>query len=459
MAVHAERSVAGMVLMLLNGLLNTAMVVSGRFAREIEWPYYRLVALSAVVTFVCFALAAYVSRASLPDAQQFKWLVLRGLFGSIAFILMVTSLRLGASPGDAAAMASINALVAALLGRAMLGEALQSAHGVGVLCSTAGAILICRPGFLFGTANAAALLGYFVAACSGFMQACIPITARKSQGTSLLMLNMSPALFYAVSLPLLTGTSMLEDFHMNPVWDEPALGMGMVGLFAIVLMAAICTNTAGSVWCPAAVSATMNTGSKLLWGYLAQMFIFKTPLEAGKVLGAALMLISIAVIGSAKANGPQQPAGSLLDIEAAGTDHSTDPAPRPSLTLITQSLRRDSILSDCSDVEKALLQSRSASLPNTPLFRRPSKCKTVPATYLAQMDIIPSNMAAASPASSWSLSKPSPFCGTPNAASPCSSWTLPKQLSPFFEPANTATPSSQQHHQNHLQLKRLLMEC
>eukprot|EP00403_Amphidinium_massartii_P015556 CAMPEP_0178415554 /NCGR_PEP_ID=MMETSP0689_2-20121128/23611_1 /TAXON_ID=160604 /ORGANISM="Amphidinium massartii, Strain CS-259" /LENGTH=390 /DNA_ID=CAMNT_0020036877 /DNA_START=104 /DNA_END=1273 /DNA_ORIENTATION=+ len=297
-----SRGVLGMLLMLFNGVLNSVMVVSGRFAQELEWPYFRFMAASGVLIFACLSIAALALKTPMPDSRQLKWLILRGIFGALTFVLMIASVRLGASPGDAAAMASINTVVAALLGRLLLGEKLQLVHGVAVLCSMAGSILICRPGFIFGTSNAA-VAGYLVAATSGFMQACVFISARKSQGTPLLMLNMSPAAFCVLSFAVLPSTPLLEDYSLETAFDAPMLSLGLIAMNTLVLMSAMCANSAAAMWCPAAVSATMNTGSKMLSGYVAQTLLFDHAPEALTLCGAALMLAAVVIMAAARSSG------------------------------------------------------------------------------------------------------------------------------------------------------------
>mmetsp|Transcript_12053 Transcript_12053/g.22127 ORF Transcript_12053/g.22127 Transcript_12053/m.22127 type:complete len:388 (+) Transcript_12053:70-1233(+) len=316
-----SRGALGMLLMLLNGVLNSMMVVAGSFAKELEWPYFRLLAASGVVIFASLAALALTWHCPLPDMRQFKWLLLRGGFGSLTFVLMIASVRIGASPGDAAAMASINTVVAALLGRLLLGEQLHFVHGLAVVCSIAGSLLICRPGFLFGTPNPA-FVGYIVAAASGFMQACVFISARKSHGTPLLLLNMSPAGFCVIAFGVLPSTPLLEDFSLEPVWDYPLLGLGLVAAYAVLLAGGMCTNSAAGMWCPAAVSATMNTGSKMLSGYLAQTLLFAQSPEVITLVGAALMLVAVVIMAAARSVGheaaPEEKEPSQVETPGAG---------------------------------------------------------------------------------------------------------------------------------------------
>mmetsp|Transcript_26231 Transcript_26231/g.47930 ORF Transcript_26231/g.47930 Transcript_26231/m.47930 type:complete len:385 (+) Transcript_26231:42-1196(+) len=313
-----SRGVLGMLLMLLAGVLDSFLVITGSFAKEMQWPYFRLMAASAGVVFASSGALTLVWHCPLPDMQQFKWLLLRGGFGALTFVLMISSVRLGASAGDAAAMASINTVVAALLGRLLLAEKLQLVHGLAVTCSIAGSLLICRPGFLFGTPNPA-FAGYLVAAASGFMQACVFISARKLNGTPVQLLNMSPAGFCVIAFGLLPSTPLLEDFSLQPVWDHPLLGLSIVAAYAALLASGIVTYSVAGMWCPAAVSATMTTGSKMLSGYLAQTLLFAQSPEVITLFGAVLMLAAVVIMAAARSVGQEAPG------EGEQTEAATSP--------------------------------------------------------------------------------------------------------------------------------------
>lgn len=73
---------------------------------------------------------------------QVKWVILRGLFGCANNVLSVSAILAGAHIGSVGALLSVNTVVAALLGRLVLGEALGKLHILAVFFSLAGAILI-----------------------------------------------------------------------------------------------------------------------------------------------------------------------------------------------------------------------------------------------------------------------------------------------------------------------------
>ena len=56
------------------------------------------------------------------DRKEIKWVLLRGLFGSSNNVLSVCAALAGAPMGSIGVLSSVNTVVAALLGRVVLGE-------------------------------------------------------------------------------------------------------------------------------------------------------------------------------------------------------------------------------------------------------------------------------------------------------------------------------------------------
>lgn len=52
----------------------------------------------------------------------------------------------------------------------------------------------------------------------------------------------------------------------------------------------------GSMLCPAAVSATVFTGSGMVFGYASQVFIFAREPDALTILGSTLMLLAVVIM-------------------------------------------------------------------------------------------------------------------------------------------------------------------
>lgn len=303
-----------MLTMMLNGWLGAALVVSGKLLQNMEWPYFRLMAVSSGVMVLCFSTVILLTHVPVPTSNQAKWLMLRGMFGASTFLLAMCAVRIGVPPGDAAALASINTVAASLLGRVFLGEKLNWAHGIAVICSVAGATLISKPSFLFNSSTdegTAKWLGNVLAAASGLTQACVFISARKSSKSSLLLLNVSPACFSVLAYALVPLAPFVNDFSLEPVERSPAFAAAIVAAIFFIQLGAVSTNSAGSSWCPAAVSATVNTGSKMISSYVAQIVLFGVKPDTLTVCGAALMLCAVLLMAVARLSGRQSSAAAV----------------------------------------------------------------------------------------------------------------------------------------------------
>eukprot|EP00929_Paragymnodinium_shiwhaense_P010949 TRINITY_DN11605_c0_g1_i1.p1 TRINITY_DN11605_c0_g1~~TRINITY_DN11605_c0_g1_i1.p1 ORF type:complete len:291 (+),score=37.01 TRINITY_DN11605_c0_g1_i1:110-982(+) len=220
---------------------------------------------------------------------------------------MASAVRLGAPAGDVAALSSVNTVLAALLGRAFLGEVLQLRHVVAMACSMAGAILISRPSFLFESAAGESdvpSLAYALAVLAGFSMSCIAICARKADKTDVWVFNLSPSAA-GISFILASSTPLLDDATLSPLLEHPGQAFGWLALNVVLIAGSIACNSAGSMWCPAAVSATMSSAARILFGYVADIFIFGLRIQLLSVGGAALMMCGVLVMTLARA--PRQP--------------------------------------------------------------------------------------------------------------------------------------------------------
>jgi drug/metabolite transporter (DMT)-like permease len=230
------------------------------------------------------------------------WLFFRGFSGASTFILKVLAVGLGASPGDVAALGSINTVVAAMLGRVFLGEPLGWAHGCAVGLSVSGAVLVSQPSFLFesSTEGGAPWLGYIMAALAGFTQACVFISVRKSESVSLWLHLLSPVPFLTLGFVSLPLTPLVDDLSMKRLEQSPLEGVGIVFVLLFLHAVAALSNSTASKLCPAALSATVNTSSSMIFGYLAQTLLFDDVPNLVTICGATLMLSAIVIMAVAR---------------------------------------------------------------------------------------------------------------------------------------------------------------
>lgn len=295
----------GILCTLVAGVAVSAEMVFSMVMLQMKWPYWRLTALSCVLcSALVVALLAVFKRPS-PSASQMKWVFLLGLFSSIYWGFGIVAVQIGVDPGDVAALTSINIVVAAIMGRVFLNEALRPLHLISVILSLAGAVLIARPAFIFssGVADRAPWYGYGCAIASGFVQGCFFICSRKAGDVSAGHLTLSALVFsgtFCISLPY-SGSVAEAPFEV--ALRSPWEALGWTGVAFLTTMFSSFFSCAGAMMCPAAISATVYTASSMLFGYIVQSILFASTPEPLTITGASLMLCAVTLMALAGRTG------------------------------------------------------------------------------------------------------------------------------------------------------------
>lgn len=291
----------GVFLLVLQGVNLNGIILMGRALKEREMPYYRLMAVAHIVAAVGIAICILYARLEPLKKRQWTWVVMRGAFGAGAFVASIISVRLGVNAGDVAALSSINTVFASLLGRAFLNEAFGWIHVVSLCFTLSGAVLVAKPSFLFGDSSGIEIpwLGYILALGSGVFYAGGFISSRKAIGVSVWHLTGSVLWISAIAFVLLPVT-LVDDFTLDPLLASPGMAVGLLGLTIFVSILGWVLLCAGAKWCPAAVSATTMTGSRMVSGYAAQAIFFGSTPDSITMLGAALMLGGVVAVTLAR---------------------------------------------------------------------------------------------------------------------------------------------------------------
>lgn len=209
-------------------------------------------------------------------------------------------MHVGAAPGDVAALNSINIVVAAFIGRVVLKESLRGVYLAAMVFSVTGAVLVSQPEFIFGASlrSGAAWLGYVCAASSGFVHDCYFIIARCAADVSPWILTLSMVALCAILCALLPHTGIVQEAPLNVAFTSPLAAAGFTAIAFATTWCSASFLCAGSVLCPAAVSATVYTASSLAFGYIAQVVIFGLKPSVLTLVGAALMLVAVVLMAS-----------------------------------------------------------------------------------------------------------------------------------------------------------------
>ena len=149
-----------------------------------------------------------------------KWVILRGSFGGATNVLSVLAVATGEHIGSVGALLSVNTVVAALLGRLVLGEALGKLHIIAVIFSLTGAILISDLNEVIHSMGSN-LLGDILAVSAGVSLGCMFISSRKSGDASSTMLTASAMVQRWIVCWFLSFLPAVPDGSFKGLWNSP----------------------------------------------------------------------------------------------------------------------------------------------------------------------------------------------------------------------------------------------
>jgi len=314
MASSTGTRLYGAFMAVLAALGVTGEMVFSKVLLNINWPYWRITACSLLGPLFLVSVVSATHQSKLPERSQLKWIVLKSAFGTVYWCMAIVAVQVGESPGDVAALTSINVIASALMGRMFLSEAVRCVHVLGVALVIGGTICIVQPSFVFGSSDEDAQTsryGYMFAILSGFIQACYLICSRKSAGCKEWTLCTS-AVFSGLFCLALPWTGIVSDASVSVIEESPWEAVGYLLLAFATSWASIQFITQASSVIPAGSCATVYTAAGTTFGYAAQIFIFDvamTPLTAG---GAMLMLCAVVLMAWEK--GPQAGVGGDVDV-------------------------------------------------------------------------------------------------------------------------------------------------
>eukprot|EP00913_Durusdinium_trenchii_P001687 g1561.t1 len=175
---------------MLCAVFTNLFLVLSKIMQGDGWPFF-FVAGSAALCVAAGLVVFMICQDSYHlQRREVKWVILRGLFGCANNVLSVSAILAGAHIGSVGALLSVNTVVAALLGRLVLGEALGKLHILAVFFSLAGAILISDLDQVINL-DSTAMLGNALALSAGVCLGCMFISSRKSGSASSTMLTAS----------------------------------------------------------------------------------------------------------------------------------------------------------------------------------------------------------------------------------------------------------------------------
>uniref|UniRef100_A0A7S4QB01 EamA domain-containing protein n=1 Tax=Alexandrium monilatum TaxID=311494 RepID=A0A7S4QB01_9DINO len=321
-----SKAVLGVFWMTTCGVVAICEIIFSKLVAEAGWPYFRIGAASMVLIGSAMGAAFLLLREKVPLRAEMPWVLLRGFFCNGTLIAVVLAVRIGATPGDSSALTSINIVIAAMLGHVVLGEHLRWPHLLALVVSIVGAALVAQPEFLFGARDGGASstwMGYLMALLGGLLQAFVFICARKSADVSGVFASSVEAYMGVVMFLIMPLISPIEGASMSKIADDPLLAAGYVAISFCLTSTGILAGCLGSMWCPAAVGATVMTAATMVTGYVAQTVLFGETPQMLTMIGAGLMLGAVCLMAVTRTEVPEESAPASKE-EAPAEDPQGD---------------------------------------------------------------------------------------------------------------------------------------
>ncbi|CAK9091939.1 unnamed protein product [Durusdinium trenchii] len=290
--MQVPSEVQGVVAAAACAIFTNINLVLSKFMNGWDFPYLFLAGLAALCIAFALAMTMLWQGSWHLERREVKWVLLVGLFSSSANALHFLAVLAGANVGTVGALASLNTVIAALLGRLVLQEPLGKVHLLAVLLSVVGAVLISDPVEVM-SGMGSNLLGNMLALSAGIAQSGILICARKSGGASSMMLSNSAMAHRCVVFWLLAALPAVPDGHLQSLAMSPPTSMLFFVGLTLLLLSANRLSMLASKKCPAALTSTVLTGVQMTTGYFLDFVLFHQVPKALTMMGAVLMFFSV----------------------------------------------------------------------------------------------------------------------------------------------------------------------
>ena len=282
----------GIAAALVAALFTNLIMTIGKLMQGWGWPYFVLAGLASVFISCGLAVTMACQKSYHLETREVKWVVARGFFSSMLNVLNIGATLAGAHIGSVAALGSVNTVVAALLGRLVLGEPLTKWHVLAMCLFLIGAVLISDPQEALASMGSS-LLGNFLALLAGVSLGFALISARKAGQASSTMLTfstMAQRVIVCWVLALILGPA---DGDIQALADSPTKSIFYFVMLLLVILLANSFAAMSSKLCPAALGATLLTGGQMISGYLLDIFMFDKAPKIIAIVGASLMLLAV----------------------------------------------------------------------------------------------------------------------------------------------------------------------
>jgi ornithine decarboxylase len=235
-------------------------------------------------------------RANPINLKDSVWAVLAGFCDATSGVLVIFAHRQGLPLGDLTAVNSTSVVFAALLAHFFLQEHLRWWHVPATLCSLVGVLLISQPEMLFDNAERGGpWIAYWLALMSGVADACMVIFSRRGAKADCRLIVLSSDF---TSMIAIFACMPLVDSHFEQARFAEAPGEAISWLSALVCTGLLAMSffALGAQWCPASISAVVDTSSRMVTGYGFPMLLYPSTANGLTAVGAILMLFTVCLV-------------------------------------------------------------------------------------------------------------------------------------------------------------------
>ncbi|EFN50789.1 hypothetical protein CHLNCDRAFT_142523 [Chlorella variabilis] len=286
---HAtRREMIGLAFNALSTLFGTGMSLFAKISGSQGIGVFNIVLTRSLILVLFTGPELFYHRVNPFHDRRRRWLlVLRGVLGfcSVSSLYLAVALL---PLADASVLSFLSPIFVAALGPIILKERSSTGTLLGIPVAMVGVVLVAQPGIVFGGEDHISKLGVAV----GITQACFNALARTcvralSQGSSERMSSIifGQGIISCLGAAILcTTTKSFQVPTEAPVWGALLAG-GLLGyLYQLAL-------TAGLQRARAAPAVAMSYLS-VIWGILADIFVFHDLPDSLSLVGAAIICLS-----------------------------------------------------------------------------------------------------------------------------------------------------------------------
>lgn len=299
--VDKSRNAQGVLYMALSSLSFSLMFLGVKLYSSA--PTFTLVFYRSIVQAVLSGIVLFMDKEkqdveeSILGPKDVRGLLfLRGLFGSLAVAAFFYAVQCLPLP-DAITLQFTTPVFAAIMAVPLLNEELKASDLVGAAVCLSGVLLIARPSWLFGVANASAAAtlgtGPTAATLIGLLGAALAAIAyllvrRIGDRASANVMVLYYAAISALTAPI--GAKLLSDSGFDVVGKPSPSELVVFSALGVFGFAGQLLTNMGLTACDSAATATLVTNIQIVFAFLFEIFILKESLSPWSVAGSGVIL-------------------------------------------------------------------------------------------------------------------------------------------------------------------------